>query len=173
MSSLARFCLSIAILFGLLSSVYAGAIHTAASSGQTKTVMRLIEQDPKLLNEPNQADGYTPLHYAVANNQKEVVRYLLEKGAGVNPVSQHKYTPLHLAAMNGNEEIVDLLLAKNPRLNLKDNSQYTALMYALNHNQGETFKKLIKHGASIDTLDGAKRTLLHYACMNGRLEAVK
>lgn len=54
--------------------------------------------------------GYTPLHVASHFGQVNMVRFLLENGAGVDPSTSLGYTPLHQAAQQGHTLIISLLL---------------------------------------------------------------
>jgi ankyrin repeat protein len=51
-----------------------------------------------------------PLHSAVAADNADITKILLEAGAETNVLQQSKITPLHSAAHNGNIEIIILLL---------------------------------------------------------------
>ena len=53
----------------------------------------------------------TALHSAASANHTELVRLLIDAGAGPNARQRHGYTPLHSAEQNGNEEAIRLLLA--------------------------------------------------------------
>lgn len=52
---------------------------------------------------------YTPLHTAVQLMQKDIVKFLLMKGAEVNARSKSMRTPLHIACMQNNVEILEML----------------------------------------------------------------
>ena len=56
------------------------------------------------------------LFKASEHGQKEIVKFLIEKGAAavIHPVT--KYSPLYIAAYNGKKEIVEILLKKFPEL---------------------------------------------------------
>lgn len=43
------------------------------------------------------SDGFTVLHHAARCNQADVVKFLVEKGAGIDLVEKNGYTPLHVA----------------------------------------------------------------------------
>ena len=51
------------------------------------------------------ADGHTPIHLAIANNQWGIVERLLRKGAYINTPNRLRQTALHLAIIDG---LVDL-----------------------------------------------------------------
>ena len=65
--------------------------------------------------------GVSPLHCAVSNGKREIVRLLLEAGAQVN-VRGHRSdrTPLFMAAEVGDLETARLLLQHGAKLNLTD-----------------------------------------------------
>jgi ankyrin repeat protein len=78
--------------------------------GQAETA-RFLALKGADVNIPSK-NGYNvyPIHSAVAANQNEIVRTLIDGGAKVNVVQQSGVTPLHSAAQNGNLEILILLL---------------------------------------------------------------
>lgn len=55
------------------------------------------------------AMGWTALHYAVINNDVELVEYLVKHGANVNRASSDGMTPMYLAETNENQKIINLL----------------------------------------------------------------
>jgi ankyrin repeat protein len=59
-------------------------------------------------------DGYTALHHAIFDNQKESIDFLLSKGADPNyrdiEFGEAAQTPLQLAQKQGAKEIVELLI---------------------------------------------------------------
>uniref|UniRef100_UPI0037E81A57 myotrophin n=1 Tax=Semicossyphus pulcher TaxID=241346 RepID=UPI0037E81A57 len=60
-----------------------------------------------------------PLHYAADFNQKEVVLFLISKGAHVDAIDKHGYTPLICACYEGNVDCVKILLEKGANKELK------------------------------------------------------
>ena len=57
----------------------------------------------------NNVVNQTPLHYASASGDKEIIEILIGKGAVVNAVDKYGKTPLDLANMNGRTEAAKLL----------------------------------------------------------------
>jgi hypothetical protein len=86
-------------------------IHSAASNGDIETLVDLLSEDSKLINDVNQF-GMTPLHGAVFHGQIESARILLDYGADPNhPSSGVKYTfPLHLATSRLHKPLIELLI---------------------------------------------------------------
>lgn len=60
-------------------------------------------------------EGYTPLIFAVRENNKELVTFLIDNGADVNVKNVYGDTPLLLAEKKGNAEIVKILKAKGAK----------------------------------------------------------
>lgn len=79
--------------------------------------------------------NFSPLNQkfseAVANNNIELAKELLEKGADVNGSNSFfTDTPLMRASMDGNVAMVELLLSYHPSLKPKDPSDYPAFILA-------------------------------------------
>jgi hypothetical protein len=55
----------------------------AVQSGNTGRVSALLTSDPALVRVKD-AEGATALHYAAEHGHREIVRLLLERGAGIN-----------------------------------------------------------------------------------------
>jgi len=89
-------------------------------------------------------DGDTLLHFAVREGKKEVVEWLISKGADVNARGIMGFMPLHLAATLNHRDIMDLLIKKGADINAEDNNGKTPLYYAA---MGELKEFFIKHGA--------------------------
>src|SRR5262249_31390401 len=88
----------------------ANAISEACAKGAAETVGELLRKIPELVRSPNK-QGWTGLHRAAQQGHTEVVRLLLEHGAGPNAREPGDHTyPLHWAAAHGHIEIVRALL---------------------------------------------------------------
>jgi ankyrin repeat protein len=77
-------------------------------------------------------DKYTPLIYACAYGQFEVVKLILEKvpRLNINKGDKYKRTPLIMAVRNGHADIAALLIKHNAQLDLPDSSGNTPLHHA-------------------------------------------
>ena len=71
--------------------------------------------------------GYTVLHFAVVNNDIEIVNVLLAAGAGVNQTDNNGWTSLHFAVVHDDVEVVNILLAAGADVNQRDNGGNTPL----------------------------------------------
>jgi len=98
---------------------------TAAKNGNLDLVKVLITYRAKI-NNANPKKGYTPLHAAAYEGHLEIVKYLAEKGAYLNPVASiktgqlydythTKYTPLQRVDAKKYPDIVSYLKSKGAR----------------------------------------------------------
>jgi ankyrin repeat protein len=72
-------------------------IYNAAVYGDFALVTRLLDEDQALLNAADEW-GFTPLHGVAGEDQPEMAKHLLAKGANVNARNDAGITPLHHAA---------------------------------------------------------------------------
>jgi ankyrin repeat protein/beta-lactamase regulating signal transducer with metallopeptidase domain len=111
----------------------------------------------------------TLLHEAVDSGEKELVQYLLDRGADINAKDRRGWTPLHMAAHAGKMDIVQLLLAKGADPNIGDIRGGTALWYAKDRGHKEIVALLHSQGAK----EQEPTISLHQAARDGDLEQVK
>lgn len=71
-------------------------------------------------------EGLTPLSWACLKGHKNVVQFLVEKGAVIDHTDRNGRTPLDLAAFYGDAEIVS-----QHNSNTHTNSPYFALMQSI------------------------------------------
>jgi len=122
----------------------------------------------------NYSDGETLLMRACKENQKELVKLVLEHEANANEKSKFGNTPLMYACENNCEEIVKLLVELHCDINARNKLGLSALDKTCMSNNYSIFKYLIESGASIDrSHDKFKKTLLMMACEYGNFEMVK
>jgi ankyrin repeat protein len=101
------------------------ALHLAAFFGQPEAARLLIERGANLeavARNIRFAAGAHPLHSAVAAQDIEISRLLLEAGADPNSTQHGGFTPLLEAAQLADADMVDLLLGHgaDPRARLED-----------------------------------------------------
>jgi ankyrin repeat protein len=167
-------------------------IHYAAGKGDLEKVKILVSKDPKLMEAKTSRKGFTPLHYAAWEGQKEVAeflvangvdvdikskggitplhhakyelaKFLIDKGADVNVNSKlDDYTPLHFASMDGRKKVVELLIEKGAKVNFINDLGSTPLHMAADKAVAEI---LLKNGAEVNAKDRWGRTPLHSVAM--------
>ncbi|CAL8134340.1 unnamed protein product [Orchesella dallaii] len=162
-------------------------IHEASRMGSINTLKYFIEdyeyQDDIMLDDVvNVRDDKndTPLHTAAFHGKKEVVQYLLEKGASVNVTNCWGATPAWSGALTGFFEGVNLILNCGQELTINleelpnnENSLLAQLGISLVHlaaayNKTEVVRKLIEqHGMDINVGKDKSLTPLHASVFFG------
>lgn len=84
-------------------------LHDVVQLGDIASVQLLLDSGTDVDVNVKDADGATVLHIACAMGNKEMAKYLLDKGADVNAKDNEQSTPLHKACFHGINEIVTLL----------------------------------------------------------------
>lgn len=119
-------------------------------------------------------DGLSPIHIAVAQENPELVAFLLTHGASLDKTGPYGNTPLHEAALKSNEKklnIIEILIIGGANVNKQNELGQTPLHFHKS-NEPETYKKLaalllragaqlhltdIKGNAPFDTLEPSLR----------------
>jgi len=120
-------------------------------------------------------NGYSPIWYACANNQKEIVSLFLENGVDVNyskPVAQDT------SSMNDYLDWIVTATNISNESSFSLNSSYTyggesLLHVATKKGNLSMVKLLIEAGANINIQDESGNTPLHYSAANGKKDVVK
>lgn len=116
---------------------YRTALMFACGRGHLE-VVRLIIDESEL--EAADINKWTALFHAVDNNQIEVVKFLLEKGARTNEVDARGYTIRKVAETKGFQDLLDLIPTKKPEFTVPSNylnySKFHDLLPVLNRGDG-------------------------------------
>ena len=116
-------------------------------------------------------DGQTPtfglLHTAAANNQLEMVKVLLKRGASVDLPTSHGVSALMAAAGFGHLPILLVLLQHSANLNLQCSLGYTAVTAAAREGREACVQTLLRAKANTELLTTNGRTALQYAEAEG------
>ena len=155
-----------------------GEIHTAAGRANLETVKRLIQANPKLVNEPT-INGVTPLMFAARTNTpaaKAVVEFLLANQADPNLTNKLGGTALQLAAMNQNPEVVEVLLKNGANVNYRSdmgNAANCALAkYGKTENIQRVLEVLIAYKVNLNEVDDNGLSVLDFAKRAGYTDIV-
>jgi len=122
-------------------------------------------------------DGMAPLMIAGRNGDMDAVRFLLEKGAGINE-TQHTNnssagtTALMFAILEGHEEVA-LYLLKNGADSDRGNWYLNGTMAAASKGMAPLVEGMIRAGCDINKRGSLGRTPIMFACESGDINTVK
>ena len=121
----------------LQNTVAENAIMVAAFRGRLDLVQKLMAREADV-----NKTGWTPLHYAAAVGNNEIVALLLENSAYIDAESPNHTTPLMMAARGGHIRTVKLLLDEGADISVKNEQGMTVLDFAEQHGQTEIVEGL-------------------------------
>jgi len=120
------------------------------------------------LEKRDKSFGFTPLLAATSKQNKEMVLYLLEKGANVNAKSRSGGTPLKIAARGNNPEILKIIIK-----NGADLKEWYPIFLAISHNKIKNVEILLDAGVDVNIMDPNGYTPLSCAAASCNVEITK
>jgi len=164
--------LILSLFLALATMAQSQEIFDALRKGDIQAVKALVEKTPQLLD-ARDADGMTPLHYAAAGGNVELINYFIDKGAKLELQNASIKTPLLLAATNDRKEAVAALLKRGAALEARDDYLRTALILcARERGQAATGRVLLEAGANVNAVDKFGDGALDLAAWRGKREFV-
>ena len=120
------------------------------------------------------ADGTTPLEWAVYNDDLPAAQRLLHAGANANAANRYGVTPLSLAATNRNVAMAEALLKAGADASAKLPDGDTILMTAARTGNADIVRLLIEHGADVNAKGTTYgETALVWAAQENHAEAAQ
>jgi ankyrin repeat protein len=92
---------------------------------------------------PEDAQGWTPMHYAAKNGSLTVLLALISRGAGVDPPDNNQKTPLIVAMENAKVAVARSLIELGADIEARDSMQRTPLMCACKSGSKEAVELLL------------------------------
>lgn len=117
--------------------------------------------------------GFSSLALASQNDNKEICRNLLRRGAALNLRDINGNTELHTACYNGHIEIVQLLLEYGANLRSRGKHLKSVLHFAVGSRNLTLIKFLLNQGADVNATDCKGHTPLHIAARLGYTEVLE
>lgn len=160
------------VILAAAGRAFGDEIHDAALKGDLQRVRALLAQDPALLDAEKAPNRKTPLHYAAQGGHKDVVAFLLDKGAQVSRPNIAGETPLHYAVGLESPEVATLLLLRGADINARTTMGTTPLRAAAAWGRLAVIKLLVENGADPRETQANGETLLHVTALIGPVEAI-
>jgi ankyrin repeat protein len=143
--------LAAAFVLTFAAAVTAYAESTLADliqSGDRRTALAMIASGADV--NQVQADGTTPLHWAVYRVDREIVQALLKRGAKPNALNRYGSSALAEAVRVANAELTAMLLEVGADANVANEDGQTPLMLAARTGEVAVAKLLVQHGADVN-----------------------
>ncbi|CAC5374397.1 unnamed protein product [Mytilus coruscus] len=149
------------------------AILLASKYGNTGNDFSLMSKGANVnINNPYVNVGNAALILAATDSHKNIVDFLITKGADVNAVDKDGNTALILATRLGHTDNVDLLVTKGADVNAVDKDRKTALILAIEYGLKDTVNLLIAKGANVNVADKDGKTALMFEASAGHTDTV-
>ncbi len=175
--------------------------RTLLDAGYSSVFEAVIEDAAEV--DRRDQNGNTPLMVASAQNKIDLMKILIDKGAGIDIQNNdgntalmyaQKFetasvlleagadpdipnlvnnTALMYAVIRGDTELVNLLIDHGASVDIRIDNGQTPLITAAFNGLINTVRLLLEKGAEIDLYCFYQRTPLHYAASNNQLEVVK
>ncbi len=127
-----------------------------------RSVLQLIKSFPDV-NERDDFEGNTALHYAAQYNYYDCAALLLSLGTNVQIVNQRGQIALYLATVHGSAGIIELLAGSGADVNRGDKNGWTPIFQAVFRGDIPMIELLVRLGADVDRVDSKGWTPLFYA----------
>jgi ankyrin repeat protein len=134
----------------------------AIQSESPKSALVLAKHPQTQVNTNNKL-GETPLMLAAINNQLDLAKALIQRGADVNKPG---WAPLHYAATRGHRDMIRLLLENDAYIDSESSNGTTPLMMAAYYGTPLAVKLLLEEGADPTLVNNGNASALDMALSN-------
>src|SRR5262252_3584295 len=167
-------CLTLLALSSLVSGTELTLVD-AVKAGNRDAIHKILSTPPgKSSVNAAEADGTTPLDWAVRGEDLEIAKQLIAAGANVNAVNRYGVSPLSLAAGNANGDMVEILLKAGADAKTVIKEGETVLMAAARTGNPKAVRLLIEGGAVVNAREERLgETALMWAVAENHPEAAK
>lgn len=161
----------VTVLLFLASGRLEADIVTAAKRDDTGAVLTELDRGADV--NTLAPDGTMALHWAVYNDNLELVRFLLDAGADPNAANDYGSTPLSEAAIVANGQVISALLDAGADVNQRGPDGQTPLMVLARGNNVTAARLLLERGAEVDVREAWRdQTALIWAAAQGQAKMV-
>jgi len=148
-------------------------LHCAIQGNNNAVMFKYIEFYKNNINLKD-AEGNTPIFYAVKNGNLDSIKYLIANGSNIFQKNNSGETLLHIASYKNRFHIFKYLYNKGLDVNLKNKKNETPIHYILKKGDDQILKYLINKGQNVlNSLIINKEYYLHSAVQGGDLYSIK
>jgi hypothetical protein len=140
--------------------------------GDLEKTKILLEEHPEWVNAASWG-GWTPLHRASQTGRKQIVEFLVSRGADLEAKTDLGMTPLYMAIYSQKAEIVRQIIDKGADVSALRNDGETMLHIAAAIGDKDIVELLISKGVKVNVARRYGITPLHLASVFGHGEAVE
>ncbi|XP_067660096.1 putative ankyrin repeat protein RF_0381 [Haliotis asinina] len=159
--------------FLLLTKMEETILHVACAGGNVEIVKYLMKHNI-VDTESRDKNGWTPVMQAAYAGRKEVFHILVEAGANMSQVSNHRETILHISCKGGNVEITRYLMKQAVvDIESQDYKGWTPVMQAASAGHKHVFDILVEAGADLSHVGHKDDTILHVSCKGENVDIIK
>eukprot|EP00762_Andalucia_godoyi_P000178 ANDGO_02402.mRNA.1 L-asparaginase len=162
----------------IADALYPSLLCAAAGSGNLSMIKRYVEtSDNPLIVNLTDYDARSPLHVAASGGFKDVVEYLLLKGAFVHAKDRFGHTALRDALFAGHDDVCSLLVQAGATL--KDSfdeslAEFPSFVCRAAYTGDLSFIcRLVQFGADVFVSNYDGRYPIHFACAANQREVVE
>ena len=141
------------------------------------TKARLISNKQLLeefINEVEETEGFTPLHYSSFRGNIKICSILIENGAIISKLSIHNYNMIHMASKGNQPGTIVFFKEKYlQKIDALDDKGCTPLHLAVQYGSENALIFLLTFGVNVNYKDNKGYTPLHYAVKYNRLKIAK
>lgn len=144
----------------------------AAYQGMQDIVKLLVEVGKVKLNATNK-DGESPLFLASHGCWREIVEYLISKGAPVNQPNNSGRTPLQRTILSEGTAVMKLLVSNGANIHCVNENGESLLMICIQRRSSEFLNYLITQGVDVNKPNNFQQTPLWLAAECGLFDMVQ
>lgn len=135
-------------------------------------------EEKRKSNNPGENDkdalGWTPLHYAAANNSTYALMQLLRyPSIDVNAQDFRGRTPLHHVCRRDEPSMIEYLVRRGARSDIQDIDGISPLHVAAIHDCSNVVSLLLESGTGAKFVDGLGLTPLHWSAYRGHVDTAQ
>jgi ankyrin repeat protein len=146
-------------------------LHCAASCGYNELLRLLLERGADI--EAKTPKGGTPLILAVATNNEESVKILLEYKLDINSIDVWGGSGIFCLPNPANLSVVRRLINRGASLTIRNNEKYTVLGRAVLNEDLPLIRMLSSHKVDLNAVAAEDGTALHIATEKCNVDLVK